>query len=70
MIQLKTKAKASPKPKKRNRNKVSSRVPRRPPGYFALTPEDIAEINMISDAVTEMNMRALEERRAKDKKKA
>jgi len=70
MIHLKTKSKARQKPKKRNRAKVSSRVPRRPSGYFALTPGDVAEINMLSDAVTEMNMKALEQRRVKDKNKA
>jgi len=55
MINFGPKAKVSKKPSKST--KASSRVPRRPVGYFkdALTPEDIAEINVFSKAITKMN---------------
>jgi hypothetical protein len=46
VIQFKAKTKVSKKPKKKATSRVSSRVPRRPVGYFALTPEEVSEINM------------------------
>lgn len=60
MINFGPKAKVSKKPRKRTR-KVSSRVPRRPEGYFAdaLTREDIAEINLFSRLIAENNAKHL-----------
>jgi len=58
MINFEPKAKVSKK--SRRPTKASSRVPRRPAGYFkdALTPEDIAEINLFSTAIAKMNVAA------------
>jgi len=56
MINFGPKSKVSKKPKKKR--KISSRVPRRPEGYFALTPEDVAEINMFAAAADKMNWKS------------
>ena len=58
MIQLKAKTKISKKPKKKATRRVSSRVPRRPVGYFALKPEDIAEMNAFSLAAAQSTVAA------------
>ena len=56
MINFSPKSKLSKKPAKKTL-KASTRVPRRPAGYFkdALSPEDIGEINMFSAAIAKMN---------------
>jgi hypothetical protein len=60
VINFGSKAKSVKKPKKKVR-KASSRVPRRPEGYFndALTPEDIAEINLFSRLIAQENAKYL-----------
>jgi hypothetical protein len=57
MINFGPKSKISKKPKAKKAGKTSSRVLRRPEGYFkdALTPEDIAEINLFSRLIAENN---------------
>jgi hypothetical protein len=63
VIQIKAKTKIS-KPKAKKARETSSRVPRRPEGYFkdALTPEDIAEINMFGAAIAKANWEASKDR--------
>jgi hypothetical protein len=70
VIQFKAKSTISKKPKKRATTRVSSRVPRRPVGYFALTPEDVAEMNMFSEAAAKMNVLADARRKAQAKANA
>jgi hypothetical protein len=68
VINIRTKSKAKPvKKAKKGVRKATVSVPRRPEGYFndALTPKDIAEINLFSRAIAEMNVRAERRRRAK-----
>ena len=71
MINFGPKSKVSKKPKKKA-PKASLRVPRRPPGYFAgaLTAEDVAEINLFSEAIAKMNAAAFARRKAGPKVKA
>lgn len=70
MIQFKAKTKISKKPKKKATRRVSSRVPRRPVGYFALTPEDIAEMNAFSLAAAQSTVAAHAREQAELKAKA
>jgi hypothetical protein len=69
MINLAPKAKTSKKAKKKA-HKLSSRVPRRPEGYFVFTPEDIAEMNAFSVAAAKSTVAADERRQAGLKAKA
>ena len=64
MINFGPKSKVSKKPKAKKTRKVSTRIPRRPVGYFALTPEDIAEMNLFSAAAAVMNARGAKRRLA------
>ena len=70
MINLAPKAKTGKKPKKKAR-KISARhspaAPRRDDGF---TPEDIAEINMFSEAIAKMNVAADKRRQLAAKAKA
>jgi hypothetical protein len=65
-IRSKTKARAIPTKKaKKGVRKTTGTVSRRPEGYFkdALTPDDIAEINLFGRVIAQMNSRAEERRR-------
>jgi hypothetical protein len=48
MINFGPKTKAGKKPKAKNVRKSASRVPRRPVGYFAVSPEEAAGMNAFS----------------------
>jgi hypothetical protein len=53
VIQFKGKTKISKKPKAKSARRKTSPVPRRPIGYFALTPEEVVEMNMFGLAAAQ-----------------
>jgi hypothetical protein len=67
MINFGPKSKASKKLKAKTARTVFARVPRRPSGYFAVSPEEAAEMNMFSEAAAKMNVRADARRKAEAK---
>ncbi len=67
MINFSPKSKLSKKPAKKAR-KTRSSVPIRPPGYFALTPEDIAEMNMFALAAAKSFVAADKREKAQARK--
>jgi hypothetical protein len=64
VIQFKAKTKISNQPKAKTAGIKTSRVPRRPVGYFALTPEEVAEMNLFGLAAAQSVVAAHERERS------